>query len=132
MILNFTTMKHDIQTLDDVKLMVNTFYERIRLNEILGPIFNNKIEDRWPQHLEKMYRFWQTILLSEHTYNGAPFPPHATLPIEEKHFLIWVSVFVKTVDDLFVGEVAEEAKKRGSLMAAIFNSKLEYFKKQGN
>lgn len=124
-------MKHDIQTLDDVKLMVNTFYERIRLNEILGPIFNKRIEDRWPQHLEKMYKFWQTILLSEKTYNGAPFPPHATLPIEEKHFIIWVNVFAKTVDDLFVGEVAEEAKKRGSLMAAIFNSKLEYFKKEG-
>ena len=123
-------MKHDIQNIDDIKLMVNTFYERIRLNEILGPIFNERIQDRWSQHLEKMYRFWQTILLEEHTYSGSPFAPHATMPVEEKHFLIWVSVFVKTVDDLFVGEVAEEAKKRGSLMAAIFNSKIEYFKKQ--
>lgn len=122
-------MKHDIQNIEDVKLMVDTFYNRIRLNVILGPIFNDKIQDRWPQHLEKMYRFWQTILLAEHTYNGAPFPPHAKLPIAEEHFTIWVGLFSKTVDDLFVGEVAEEAKKRGALMAAIFNSKLEYFKK---
>lgn len=124
-------MKHDIQSIDDVKLMVNTFYNRIREDVVLGPIFEEKIQDRWPQHLEKMYRFWQTILLDEHTYNGAPFPPHATLPIEEKHFIIWVNVFSKTVDDLFEGQVAEEAKKRGSLMAAIFNSKLEHFKKMG-
>lgn len=124
-------MKHDILSLDDVKLMVNTFYNRIREDAVLGPIFEEKIQDRWPQHLEKMYRFWQTILLDEHTYNGAPFPPHATLPIEEKHFIIWVNVFSKTVDDLFEGQVAEEAKKRGSLMAAIFNSKLEHFKKMG-
>lgn len=120
--------KHDIETLDDVKLMVNTFYDRIRDNEVLGPIFNEKIQDRWPQHLEKMYRFWQTILLAEHTYNGAPFPPHARLPIDEGHFIIWVKTFSSTVDEFFSGPNAEEAKKRGSLMAAIFNSKLEYFK----
>lgn len=122
------SIKHDIETLDDVKLMVNTFYDRIRENEVLGPIFNEKIQDRWPQHLEKMYRFWQTILLSEHTYNGAPFPPHARLPIDETHFVIWVKTFSSTVDEFFLGPNAEEAKKRGTLMAAIFNSKLEYFK----
>jgi hemoglobin len=122
-------MKHDIQSLDDIKLMVNTFYERIQKNEILGPIFEERIGDRWPEHLEKMYRFWQTILLEEHTYNGAPFPPHAKMPIDESHFIIWVSTFTNTVDDLFEGDVANEAKKRGTLMAALFNSKLEFFKK---
>ena len=74
-------MKHDIQTIEDVQLMVNTFYERIQKNEVLGPIFEEKVSGRWPEHLEKMYRFWQTILLGEHTYNGAPFPPHARMPI---------------------------------------------------
>jgi hemoglobin len=122
-------MKHDIQTIEDVQLMVNTFYERIQKNEILGPIFEEKVHGRWPEHLEKMYRFWQTILLGEHTYNGAPFPPHARMPIDESHFVIWVKTFTTTVDDLFSGEVAEEAKKRGTLMAALFNSKLEFFKK---
>lgn len=124
-------MKHDIQSIDDIQLMVNTFYNRIREDEVLGPIFEEKIQDRWQQHLEKMYRFWQTILLEEHTYNGAPFPPHARLPIDESHFVIWVKTFSATVDDFFEGPVAEEAKKRGTLMAAIFNSKLEHFKKMG-
>lgn len=122
-------MKHDIQTIEDVQLMVNTFYERIQKNEVLGPIFEEKVSGRWPEHLEKMYRFWQTILLGEHTYNGAPFPPHARMPIDESHFIIWVKTFTTTVDDLFSGDIAEEAKKRGTLMAALFNSKLEFFKK---
>lgn len=122
-------IKKDIQTIEDVKLMVNTFYERIQKNEILGPIFEEKVSGRWPEHLEKMYRFWQTILLGEHTYNGAPFPPHARMPIDEAHFIIWVKTFTTTVDDLFSGDVADEAKKRGTLMAALFNSKLEFFKK---
>ena len=121
--------KHDIENSEDVKLMVNSFYNRIQQDAVLGPIFEEKIQNRWPEHLEKMYRFWQTILLEEHTYNGAPFPPHARMPIDESHFIIWVKIFTTTVDDLFKGAIAEEAKKRGTLMAALFNSKLEFFKK---
>ncbi len=122
-------MKKDIKNIEDIKLMVNAFYERIKKNEVLGPVFADRINNRWPEHLEKMYRFWQTILLEEHTYNGAPFPPHARMPIDEVHFSIWVGIFTKTIDDLFEGEIASEAKKRGTLMAALFNSKLEFFKK---
>ena len=51
------------------------------------------------------------------------------MPIDESHFIIWVKTFTTTVDDFFSGDVAEEAKKRGTLMAALFNSKLEFFKK---
>ena len=122
-------MKHDIQSIEDIQLMVITFYERIQKNEVLGPIFEEKVHGRWPEHLEKMVRFWQTILLGEHTYNGTPFYPHAGMPIDESHFIIWVKTFTTTVDDFFSGDVAEEAKKRGTLMAALFNSKLEFFKK---
>lgn len=122
-------IKQDIHSLDDIKLMVNTFYQRIKQDIVLGPIFEEKIQDRWPVHLEKMYRFWQTILLEEHTYNGSPFPPHAQMAIDESHFVIWLKIFTTTVDDLFNGNVAEDAKKRGTLMAALFNSKLEFFKK---
>lgn len=121
-------MKRDIENLDDIKLLVNTFYGRIQKNLVLGPIFEEKVGGRWDQHLEKMYRFWQTILFNEHTYSGAPFPPHANLPIDENHFIIWVRNWTVTVDDFFEGPIADEAKKRGTLMAAIFNSKLQYFK----
>ena len=124
------TQNKDITTLEDIKLLVDTFYGKVQKDDFIGPIFNEKIANRWPDHLEKMYRFWQTILFSEHTYTGSPFPPHATMPIDESHFIIWVSNWTATVDGFFVGPNAEEAKKRGALMASIFNSKIEYFKKQ--
>ena len=63
----------DISTIEDIKLLVDTFYQKVRENEMLSPIFNSIIQDRWPQHLEKMYTFWQTVLLQEHTYFGSPF-----------------------------------------------------------
>jgi hemoglobin len=121
-------MKKDIENRTDVQLMVDVFYSRIRESELLGPIFKERIEDRWPEHLEKMYNFWQTILLGPHLYHGAPFPPHAKMPIGEDHFTEWVKIFTSTVDDLFNGPIAEEAKMRGQLMANIFHSKIVFLR----
>ncbi|MGO1244741.1 MAG: group III truncated hemoglobin [Sphingobacterium sp.] len=121
--------KADIQTVDDIKVLVDTFYGTVQKDHLIGPIFNEKLEGHWPAHLAKMYTFWQTILLDEHTYNGRPFPPHAQLPIEKEHFERWLSLFNQTVDALYEGPTASEAKSRGSKMAALFQIKLEHIRK---
>ncbi|MCF8464077.1 MAG: group III truncated hemoglobin [Flavobacteriales bacterium] len=121
-------MKHDIINLDDIKLLVNTFYDNVRKDELIGPIFEGVIQDRWPEHLEKMYRFWQTVLLEEHTYYGSPFGPHAKLPVSLDHFERWIGIFTKTVDQLFTGDKADEAKMRATNMAKMFHHKIEYYK----
>ncbi len=119
---------NDITTIDDIRLMVDTFYGKIREDAKLKDIFNNKIEDRWSEHLEKMYRFWQTVLLDEHTYYGSPFLPHAKLPVDATHFEQWLLIFSETVDSLFEGEKATRAKWQGQRMAEMFHSKIEYYK----
>lgn len=123
--------QHDILNLDDVKQLVNSFYGKVRNDEMLAPIFNERIQDRWPEHLEKMYRFWQTVLLEEHTYFGAPFPPHAKLPVAHAHFERWMELFNKAVDELFAGEKASEAKWRGQKMAQMFEIKIEHIRNTG-
>ena len=118
-------MKNEILNLTDVKQLVDTFYEKVREDELLNPIFNNVIKEHWPEHLEKMYRFWQTILLEEHTYFGSPFVPHAKLPVEKEHFDRWLKLFFSNIDDQFEGEKVEEAKWRGQKMAEMFQMKIE-------
>ena len=118
----------DITTLEDIKLLVDTFYSKVQKDEFIGPIFNEKIGDRWPEHLEKMYRFWQTILLEVHTYSGSPFPPHKQLPVAKEHFDRWMEIFTTTTDELFDGVIAEEAKLRAKNMAEMFNYKIDYFR----
>ena len=118
----------DISSLGDIKLLVNAFYAKVQDDDLIGPIFNQKMLGRWPEHLEKMYRFWQTILLEEHTYSGSPFPPHKQLPIEQAHFDRWMEIFTSTVVFLCVGKLAEEAKVRAANMAYMFNYKIEYFR----
>lgn len=121
-------MQKDIETLKDIELLVNTFYDRVRADVLLGPVFDGVIQNRWPEHLEKMYRFWQTVLLGEHTYLGSPFAPHAKLPVEQKHFERWLAIFEGTVDELFTGEKAKEAKWRGNRMAEMFLYKIEHIR----
>ncbi len=120
--------QQDIQSLDNIKVMVDEFYGKIRVDQLLGGTFNGAIKDRWPEHLEKMYRFWQTVLLEEHTYKGSPFPPHAGLPVEKAHFDRWLHLFNTTVDGHFAGEKAERAKWQGARMAELFLSKIQYYR----
>jgi hemoglobin len=123
-----TQEKKDILQLEDVKLLVDTFYGKVREDELIGPIFNDRIQDRWPQHLAKMYTFWQTVLLGEHTYYGSPFPPHAKLPVEKEHFDRWLELFSQTLEELFTGEVASEAMWRANKMAEMFQYKIGHYR----
>jgi hemoglobin len=124
-------MQQDILNIEDIKLLVDSFYDKVKADKLLGPVFNERIKDRWPEHLEKMYRFWQTVLLGDHTYYGSPFPPHAQLPVSHEHFVKWMELFTATADDLFVGEKAAEAKWRAAKMAEMFEIKIEHYRKAG-
>ncbi|MEP6464959.1 MAG: group III truncated hemoglobin [Parafilimonas sp.] len=122
--------KHDIESVNDIKLLVNTFYDKVRNDNLLSPVFNERIKDKWPQHLEKMYTFWETVLLEKRTYFGRPFPPHANLPVQHIHFEKWLQLFSTTIAELFNGEKANEAKWRANKMAEMFEVKIDYYKKQ--
>jgi len=116
--------KPQLLSLEDIKKLVDAFYEKIRKDALLASIFDERIKDNWPAHLEKLYRFWQTVLLEEHTYFGSPFAPHAQLPVDKEHFERWLSLFSETVNELFTGEKAREAIWRAGKMAEMFELKI--------
>lgn len=122
--------KEDITNIEDIKKLVNTFYGKVRQDDLLADIFNSVIKEGWNEHLEKMYRFWQTILLNEHTYYGSPFSPHARLAVNAAHFDQWKALFFETVDEHFSGEKANEAKWRAEKMAEMFQMKINYYQVQ--
>lgn len=125
-------MRKDIENRSDIELLVNEFYTLVQADELIGNIFNEIIRDQWPRHLSKMYSFWETVLLGNHTYSGAPFMPHAKLPLEQKHFDRWLLLFGNTIDTYFEGPVADDAKARASKMAVMFLSKIEFLKTHGS
>ncbi len=115
----------DIRVLADVQLLVDEFYGKVKEDEKLGPVFNQVIGDKWDQHLDKMYRFWQTILLSDgKTYFGKPFIKHAPLPISPAHFTRWLRLWEATLKKHFDGPVADEALWRAEKMGEVFQVKM--------
>lgn len=114
----------DITTHSDVKQMVHSFYSKVRADDFIGPIFNERIGNKWDEHLETLCHFWESILLGSNQYNGRPFPPHAQLPIGKEHFERWLGLFMNNIDEQFTGPNAEEAKLRAFNIANVFLHKL--------
>jgi len=116
-------MKKDIKNRADIELLVNTFYQEVKNNAALGFIFEEIAQVDWDLHLPRMYSFWGSILLGEHSFSGNPMQKHVELskrtPITEQHFNEWLLLFNQTVDSLFDGSKAEEAKIRAQNIARL-------------
>lgn len=121
-------MKAEIISPEDIKLLVDKFYEKVNKDELLSPVFNVHANVNWEQHLPKMYKFWGTLLIGTHNYTGNSFNAHASLPINQAHFQRWIHLFNETVDENFNGSIASLAKEKAESIGAIFQYKLGILK----
>jgi hemoglobin len=118
----------DLSSTEDVRTLVDSFYEKIGRDELLAPVFNDVAHVDWAAHLPIMYRFWESMLFGAGTYAGAPFPKHAVLPVEKEHFVRWLDLFTETVNAHFAGPKAEEAKGRAASIADTFAQRMGLLK----
>lgn len=121
-------IKKDLSNREDVEVLVNSFYDKVRDNKKLGFIFNDIAKVDWEEHLPKMYSFWASILLGERSYSGRPMVTHIELSekvsMDESVFNEWLTLFHQTLDELFVGPTAEIAKTRAVNIARNMLSKI--------
>jgi len=114
--------RFDITDRRDVACLVNVFYDRVRDDDLLGPIFDDVAHVDWATHLPRMYDFWESVLFSTATFKGTPLVVHRALarhaPLTAEAFGRWVALFQTTVDDLFSGTMADHAKKSAVRIAA--------------
>src|SRR3954464_1277736 len=114
----------DITTDQDIKELVDSFYEKVNKDELLSPVFNDVAKVDWQKHMPTMYKFWGSMLLGTMDYKGQPFPKHVNLPIGGEHFKRWIHLFIQTVNENFKGAKAEEAKNRAGNIVMIFQHKM--------
>lgn len=118
----------DIEGRPGIERLVNAFYERVRADEALGPIFDEVARIDWAVHLPKMYDFWETVLFRAGSYRGNPLAAHARLvPLTDMgkdKFDRWLALFVATVDELFDGENAEHIKRCAEDMANVIFARI--------
>lgn len=121
--------KKDIKTREDVFLLVSSFYDKVRKNELLAPFFNEAIKD-WDEHLNRLTTFWESNLFLKTKYLGNPLEAHAKVDqnnnnsISELHFGVWLNLWFETIDELFVGDYAENAKRRARKMSTFLYLKI--------
>jgi hemoglobin len=87
--------------------VVDTFYGRIRDDQLLGPIFAGTIGTHWGPHLDKMKSFWSSVLLASRAYKGNPMIAHLQLPrLTQDHLERWLQLWRETVAALCSEELA--------------------------
>ena len=114
----------DLETDDDIKLLVDSFYQKVNKDPNLSPIFNDIAKIDWDHHLPKMYDFWSSVLFGSMKYSGSPLAKHQVLPLEKENFNQWLGLFFETIDEHFKGSKAEEAKQRANIIAQTFMYKM--------
>lgn len=114
-----------LSTREDIQTLVDSFYAKVRVDELIGPVFNDVAKVDWNEHLPKLYDFWNDLLLGSDLYHGRPFPPHTVLGLEIQHFERWLQLFTATVDEHFTGLKALEAKQRALRIGQNFATNLQ-------
>jgi hemoglobin len=92
---------------DMIRTLVHTFYAKVRRDPLLGPIFNERVDD-WDAHLATLCKFWSSVTLLTGIYKGRPMVVHAGIPeIDAPHFARWLQMFKETAREVCTAEAAE-------------------------
>jgi hemoglobin len=99
--------------------LVHGFYAKVRQDALLGPIFDSRIAD-WDEHLERMCRFWSSVMTMSGAYHGNPMAKHVRLPVDAEHFDRWLALFETTAAEVCSPDAAPQFIERARRIARSF------------
>ena len=99
-----------------IERLVRGFYDRVRTDDLLGPIFAARITD-WEPHLAQMFAFWSSVALMTGRYHGQPMRKHLPLPVDAAHFDRWIALFAATAQELCPPKAAAHFVARAQRIA---------------
>jgi len=121
-------MKHDIENRKDVEQLINSFYDKVKRDNVIGFIFNDVAKVNWEKHLPVMYDFWEGVIFLTGKYSGNPMEVHMKLnqrvKLGKEQFERWIKLFIEAVDELFEGKKAGLAKEKANGIATIMENKI--------
>lgn len=107
-------MSKEIETSEDIAVLVRMFYAKVYDDDLLAPIFRDVAKIKIENHLPTMTSFWESVLLGAKSYHNNTYQIHhklnQTCPLNEAHFTRWIALFHTTVDEHFYGALADKAK----------------------
>lgn len=125
-------MKYKTINQESIAKLMELFYDKIRKDKDLGPIFNNAIgtsDEVWKEHKAKIGNFWVGMLLGEGDYIGQPLKKHLDLPpFPQEFFGIWLGLFEESLDKIYNNEEMKNViLQRAQMIASHFQNMLYRF-----
>jgi hemoglobin len=121
-------LKKEIESREDIELLVDEFYKKVRKDEVLSYIFNEAIEINWEEHMPIMADFWESIILDNPIYHRNAMHVHMDLnqkvPLKHEHFEQWKNLFFETLKEYFSGPRFPELTKRIESIASLMEYKV--------
>lgn len=116
-------MKKDIESREDIKSLIDVFYQKVRGDKDLSIFFTEIVSEDWERHLMVMYNFWENILFYTGSYSGNPMHLHKHIhhihSLERTHFHKWVQLFTETCHEMYSGKNADTAIRKAEKIASI-------------
>lgn len=107
--------------------VVDLFYERVRLDGELGPVFEAAVKD-WPAHLDRLKAFWSSVLRGGGRYKGDPLALHRlhAAALTDAAFSRWLALWRDTTNDLLAPEQASLLQSKAARVARSLSLALAY------
>jgi len=98
-----------------ISQLVERFYDAVRNDDLIGPIFAERISD-WPHHLARMKEFWASIMLESGRYSGNPMRKHVVIAqLDDLHFARWQSLWHQTLAGIAPSPAVTERFREAAL-----------------
>ena len=118
----------DLETRADIDRLLRHFYGRAMVDEMIGYLFTDVAQLDLEGHLPQIGNFWEQVLLQRPVYVGQPIaahvPLHQAATLRSSHFQRWFEIWASSVDELFAGEIATQAKRRAAIIAESMQYRL--------
>ncbi len=120
---------NDIQTRQDIEILIDKFYKKVIIDDVIGDFFTETVQLDWTVHIPIMYDFWESTLLSAGKYKGNPMIKHIDLSekkqLKAEHFERWLKLWEETINEHFKGKKSEEAIMRAKQIGGLMNHKIQ-------
>lgn len=112
-----------------IERLIPTFYERIRQDEVLGPIFDGAVEN-WPHHLKKLQDFWSSVMLTSGRYKGQPMVAHVRHDAQmiPENFDRWLMLWRMTTDELLQPAAAAAFQEKAERIAESLQLGIKFYR----
>ncbi|MDO8979369.1 MAG: group III truncated hemoglobin [Afipia sp.] len=124
--MTLAAQKHTSVSEEAIRQLVDAFYAKVRQEPELGPVFQRAIGD-WEPHMEKMYAFWSSVMLTSGRYKGNPVMKHfAVAGMRPELFATWLKLFDETYTEMFDEEVSAAFRDKAERIAESLKLALFY------